>query len=72
MKMCSISVAPMPSMMRRPVRWRQASKVGSGSGSPAETHLLRLERSHASALPCIIRYAVGEVKQTLARNSWIA
>jgi hypothetical protein len=45
MKMCSISVEPMPSMMRMPVFSCQASKVGRGSVSPAETHSRRLEMS---------------------------
>ena len=40
MKMCSISVAPIPSMSLIPVPF-QASKVALGSGSPAETHLRR-------------------------------
>ena len=47
MKMCSISVAPMPSMIARPVACLKASKVAAGSVSPAETHLRRLARSAA-------------------------
>ena len=36
--MCSVSVEPMPSTMRMPVRSVQASATAAGSGSPAETH----------------------------------
>ena len=36
--MCSISVEPMPSMMRTPVRSVHAVATAAGSGSPAETH----------------------------------
>ena len=43
MKMCSISVAPIPSMMRSPVARSHASNVASGSASPAETHLRSVE-----------------------------
>ena len=39
MKMCSISVDPIPSMMRMPVFSYQASDTPAGSGSPAETHV---------------------------------
>ena len=45
MKMCSISVAPMPSIIRSPVACCQASRVASGSASPADTDFLRLEMS---------------------------
>ena len=47
MKMWSISVAPMPSMMRMPVSRSHAWNTGSGSVSPALTHL----RSVAKASP---------------------
>ena len=45
MKMCSSSVAPIPSMIVRPVASRQAVKVDSGNASPAETQRLSEERS---------------------------
>ena len=37
--MCSISVEPMPSMMRTPTSSNQASEVAAGKGSPAATIL---------------------------------
>ena len=37
--MCSISVEPIPSMIRMPVFSYQASDTPAGSGSPAETHV---------------------------------
>ena len=37
MKMCSISVAPIPSMIRTPVASRNACHVAAGRCSPAET-----------------------------------
>jgi hypothetical protein len=39
MKMCIISVAPMPSTMARPVASRQACQVAAGRCSPAETQV---------------------------------
>jgi hypothetical protein len=45
MKMCSISVAPMPSMIRTPVASWNASQVDFGSASPAETQRRRDETS---------------------------
>ena len=38
--MCSISVAPIPSMIRTPVASRNASHVAAGRCSPAETAAL--------------------------------
>ena len=38
MKMCSISVEPIPSMMRTPVADSHSARVAAGSVSPAETH----------------------------------
>jgi hypothetical protein len=55
MKMCSISVAPMPSMIRMPVAARQASNVALGSASPADTHLRSEEMSWPPSLPSIAR-----------------
>ena len=49
MKMCSISVEPMPSMMARPVAWRKSSQTDLGRCSPAETQRRRF--LHAEALP---------------------
>ena len=37
--MCSISVAPMPSIISMPVASFQSVRVAAGSTSPAETHL---------------------------------
>ena len=37
--MCSISVEPIPSMMRMPVFSNHASETAAGSGSPAETQV---------------------------------
>ena len=48
--MCSISVAPMPSMISMPVASCQASKVAFGSVSPAETHLRSDEMSKPASL----------------------
>jgi hypothetical protein len=45
MKMCSISVAPMPSISFSPVAACQASKVAFGRASPAETHFSRERQS---------------------------
>ena len=46
MKMCSSSVAPMPLMIRSPVRSCQARQVASGRFSPADTHRLSDEMSY--------------------------
>ena len=59
MKMCSISVEPMPSTMRMPVASCQACATLAGSGSPAEMHASSdgsSTRSRSSA-----RYMVGAV-----------
>ena len=72
MKMCSISVAPMPSMIRIPVALCHASTVGSGKASPAEMHFFSDEMSCADSAPSMARYAVGAVKQTVARHVAIA
>jgi hypothetical protein len=63
MKMCSISVDPMPSISAIPVASAKARQVASGRCSPADT-ARRKERSDA-ALPeaSIARYPVGAVKQ---------
>jgi len=49
MKMCSISVEPMPSMMARPVASRNSSHTDLGRCSPAETQ--RCSFFSAGALP---------------------
>ncbi len=67
MKMCSISVAPMPSMMRMPVASRNSSQVGFGSVSPADTQRRSEERLRSASAGRIARYAVGAVKSTVAR-----
>ena len=63
MKMCSISVAPMPSMISTPVASRNASQTALGRCSPADTAV----RSVGTVLPAasIALYAVGAVKQTV-------
>jgi len=38
MKMCSSSVAPMPSIRSMPVASRHSTRVAAGSASPADTH----------------------------------
>ena len=48
--MCSISVAPMPSMISMPVASFHSLRVAAGSASPADTHLRRLDRSNARDL----------------------
>ena len=45
MKMCNNSVVPMPSKIGTPVFSRQASKVGAGRVSPADTATRNDERS---------------------------
>ena len=55
MKMCSISVEPMPSMMRMPVRSNQASDMPAGSGSPADTHTRSESSAPGPALPSSAR-----------------
>ena len=37
--MCSISVEPIPSMIRMPVFSNHSSDTLAGSGSPADTHV---------------------------------
>ena len=55
MKMCNISVAPMPSRILMPVAFCQASKVAFGKVSPAETHLRSDETSCAASFGSIAR-----------------
>ena len=45
MKMCSISVEPIPSMMRTPVAFSHSVRVATGSVSPADTHARSVRRS---------------------------
>ncbi|MNL69173.1 hypothetical protein D3C87_1939970 [compost metagenome] len=54
MKMCSISVAPMPSRIGRPVFFTQSSKTGAGSVSPAETATRSEERSAPASIAASI------------------
>ena len=70
--MCSISVAPMPSMILSPVAFFHPSNTLRGSVSPADTHFLRLETSAPSSIAVIARYAVGAVKQIVGRYFSIA
>jgi hypothetical protein len=55
MKICSISVAPIPSMISRPVAACQASNVPLGSASPADTHLRSEEMSCSASLLSMAR-----------------
>ncbi len=66
--MCSISVAPMPSISTIPVASCQACQVGFGSVSPADTQMRRLSKSPGCRSASIARYAVGAVKQTVGRS----
>jgi len=70
--MWSISVLPMPSIMRTPVAAFHASHTGDGSISPAETHVRSDRTSRCETRAAIARYATGAVKTTLARNRWTA
>src|SRR5260370_34908582 len=45
MKICSISVEPIPSTISTPVRVFQARPISSGSASPAEVHSRRVSPS---------------------------
>ena len=55
MKMCSISVAPMPSISVRRVASNQASRVDVDSASPADTHLRSFVARSAGACGSIAR-----------------
>ena len=70
--MCSISVAPMPSISPIPVAACQASQVAFGKASPAETQIRKLSRLPGRARPIRARYAVGAVKHTVGRRVRIA
>ena len=59
MKICSISVEPMPSTMRMPVASCQACATLAGSGSPAEMHACSDGSSTRSRRRA--RYMVGAV-----------
>ena len=63
MKICSISVAPIPSMIFNPVASYQSCQTFNGKVSPADTHFRRLEISKSLTFVVIIRQAVGAVKQ---------
>ena len=69
--MCSISVAPMPSISSMPVACFHSARVAAGSASPADTHLRRL--LCCSPLPewdtAMARYEVGAVNITVALNT---
>ena len=65
MKMCSISVAPMPSMMRSPVASWTSRQTDAGSASPAETARRRPASRSAWPAASIARYAVGAVNRTV-------
>ncbi len=47
MKICSISVAPMPSIIAKPQACRQLSRVATGRNSPADTLFFRLVKSYS-------------------------
>src|SRR5690606_31103010 len=63
MKICSISVAPIPSMIFKPVVLYQSSQIFSGSVSPAEIHFRKLDLSLSFDFSVRILQAVGAVKQ---------
>ena len=54
MKMCSISVAPMPSSIGLPVFAIHASYTGAGSVSPADTAARSDDRSAPSSIAASI------------------
>ena len=70
--MCSISVEPIPSMIRSPVASWKLSHTARGSVSPAETQRRRLPSAGALPAATIARYAVGAVDSTVAPCSAIA
>ena len=63
MKMCSISVDPMPSMILTPVASWNAFQVATGRCSPADTQRRRLDKPAVASPAIIALYAVGAVKQ---------
>ena len=54
MKMCSSSVAPMPSRIGLPVFLVQSSNTGAGRVSPADTAMRSEERSAPSSMAAIM------------------
>ena len=54
-------------MIRSPVALCQASNVTFGKVSPADTHFFNEEVSCDASFGRIARYAVGAVKQIVAR-----
>src|SRR5688572_28745202 len=66
MKMCIISVEPMPSMISMPVASLNAWRVASGSASPAETQRVNDERPNFEASAAMLRYITGAAKHTVA------
>ena len=68
-KIWIISVAPMPSMMRRPVAACQASEVAAARGSPADTQRRRDSSSCCVESASILRYIVGAVNRPVAPKS---
>ncbi len=72
MKMCSISVEPMPSIISMPVASFHSLRVAAGSASPADTHFVSDDRSWFFASAAIARYDVGAVNRTVARCFAIA
>src|SRR5574343_2762 len=71
-KICNISVAPIPSMIFNPVASYQSCHTLSGNVSPAETHLRKLEMLKSLTLVVMIRQAVGAVKQMVILKSCMA
>ena len=63
--MCSISVDPMPSMIRSPVASRKACHVVAGRCSPAETARRSPRSCSPRPAPTIALYAVGAVNRTV-------
>src|ERR1700756_4801326 len=73
MKMCSISVAPIPSRIGLLTLRVHSSNMGAGKVSPAETAIRSEDKSAPSfAAASITRYAVGAVKQIVDLWVWIS
>src|SRR5690348_1134022 len=58
----------MPSRISTPYRSRQRSKIGPGSGSPADTHRRRLLRSCGESSASMAASDVGTEKNSVGRS----
>lgn len=61
MKICSISVAPIPSIIFNPVASYQSCQTLRGKVSPAETHFFKLETLNSSSFKVKTLQAVGGI-----------